>query len=131
MGLYKHEIQTQRRQQFIDITKIIENDLDIEEGICVVYTPHTTCGITVNENCDPAVCNDMIYGFEKVFPTNDQFYHHAEGNSSAHMKSSTFGCNQTFIVSEGRLLLGIWQGIYLCEFDGPRNRTFYVKTIRG
>ena len=131
MGLFKHEIQTIRRQHLIDITNIVEKDLDIDEGICVVYCPHTTCGITVNENCDPAVCNDMIYGFEKTFPTNDAFYHHAEGNSSAHMKSTTFGCNQTFIVHQGKLVLGIWQGIYFCEFDGPRVRTFFVKTMKG
>ena len=131
MGLYINEIKTQRRQQLIDITSIIEKDIDIDEGIVVIYTPHTTCGISVNENSDPCVCNDMIYGFEKVFPTNDQFYHHAEGNSSAHMKSSAFGCNQTFIVHEKHLLLGIWQAIYLCEFDGPRTRTIYIKTIEG
>ena len=131
MALVKHEITTLRRQQLIDITSIVSNDLDIQNGIVVVYVPHTTCGITINENCDPDVCNDMIYGYEKVFPTNDRFYHHAEGNSSAHMKSSAFGCNQTIIVDNGELLLGIWQGIYLCEFDGPRTRTVYVKTIEG
>ncbi len=129
MSLVKHEIKSERRMQLINITDIVKKDLDIQEGICVVYTPHTTCGISVNENADPSVCNDMIYGYEKVFPTNDDFYHHMEGNSAAHMKSSAFGCNQTFIVHECKLILGIWQGIYFCEFDGPRNRSFYVKTI--
>lgn len=131
MSLFKHELLTSRRQQFVDITSQIEQDLDIEEGIVVVYCPHTTCGISVNENTDPAVCRDMIYGYEKVFPTTDAFYHHGEGNSSAHMKSSAFGSNQTFIVHEGHLVLGIWQAIYFCEFDGPRTRTYVVKTIQG
>lgn len=131
MGLKQHLILTQRRQQMIDITSIVEKDLDIEEGIVVIYVPHTTCGISINENSDPAVCNDMIYGYEKVFPSQDDFYHHAEGNSSAHMKSSAFGCNQTLIVHQGKLVLGIWQAIYFCEFDGPRERYFYVKTIQG
>lgn len=131
MGFYQHKIKTERRQQWIDITQIIENDLDIDEGFVVVYVPHTTCGISVNENSDPTVCNDMIYGFEKVYPTRDPYYHHLEGNSSAHMKSSAFGCNQTFIVHQGQLMLGIWQAIYFCEFDGPRERTFYVKTMKG
>lgn len=131
MSLIKHEIQTARKQQFIEITDLIEKDIDIQEGICVVYTPHTTCGITINENCDPAVCNDMIYGFEKVFPTRDAYYHHAEGNSHSHMKSSVLGCSTTLIIHDGKLLLGTWQGVYLGEFDGPRTRQFFVKTIEG
>ncbi len=126
-----YEIKTDRRMQMVDITSMIEHDLDIQEGICVVYTPHTTCGITVNENCDPAVMNDMIYGFEKAFPTMDPYYHHAEGNSHAHMKSSVFGCSQTMIVHENKLLLGIWQGVYLCELDGPRTRKVWIKTMEG
>lgn len=129
MGLYQHEIQTSRKQQFVDISKIIQQDIEIQEGICLVYTPHTTCAITVNENADPAVVNDMIYGYEKTFPTNDDFYHHAEGNSHAHMKSSVMGCSQSFIIHEGKLILGMWQGVYLCDFDGPRKRKIYVKTL--
>lgn len=131
MTLLKHSVKTERRMQMLDITDEIQQDIHIKEGICIIYTPHTTCGVSVNENVDPAVCNDMMYGYERAFPTNDSFYHHAEGNSSAHMKSSAFGCSQAIIIHDSKLMLGKWQGIYLCEFDGPRDREYFVKIMEG
>lgn len=133
-NLFKHSIEINPRQTMIDITSYIKKDIkdsEITDGIVVVYCPHTTAGITVNENADPDVIKDLIYGFEKVYPSEDDNYKHFEGNSHAHLKSSTIGASQTLIVNNGNLLLGRWQNIYFCEFDGPRDRTFYVKIIEG
>lgn len=133
-NLYKHTISISNTQAMIDITNIIKEDLNksnVTNGIMVVYCPHTTAGITINENADPDVTRDMIYGFEKVYPTMDSKYRHFEGNSHAHLKSSTVGASQNLIINNGNLILGTWQDIYFCEFDGPRNRTFYVKIIEG
>lgn len=118
----------------VDITPQIKADIresGIREGIAVVYCPHTTAGITINENADPDVVRDLIYGFEKVYPTNDANYRHFEGNSHAHMKAGTMGASATLIVTEGTPVLGVWQDVYFCEFDGPRNRTYYVKVMEG
>lgn len=131
-NLYKHSLNISKRQIMIDITNLIQEDIkssNVKEGIVVVYCPHTTAGITINENADPDVVKDLIYGFEKVYPTNDKNYKHFEGNSHAHMKSSTIGASQTLIISNSKLILGTWQDIYFCEFDGPRHRNFYVKII--
>lgn len=132
--LYRHSLSIKSNQTMIDITKIIKEDIKesgVKDGIIVVYCPHTTAGITINENADPDVVRDLIYGFEKVYPTNDRNYKHFEGNSHAHMKSSTIGASQTLIIDNGRLILGTWQDVYFCEFDGPRNRNFYVKIMEG
>ena len=133
-NLFKHSLVIEKNQTMIDITPVVKDDLrksKVKEGILVVYCPHTTAGITINENADPDVVNDLIYGFEKVYPTNDKNYKHFEGNSHAHMKSSTVGASQSIIIHNGNLILGCWQDIYFCEFDGPRNRTFYVKVIEA
>lgn len=133
-NLFKHSIEINPRQTMVDITSYIKKDIkdsEITDGIVVVYCPHTTAGITVNENADPDVIKDLIYGFEKVYPSEDGNYKHFEGNSHAHLKSSTIGASQTLILNNGNLLLGRWQNIYFCEFDGPRDRTFYVKIIEG
>lgn len=133
-NLFKHNLNINNRQDMINITNIIKEDLrlsKIKEGILVIYCTHTTAGITINENADPDVVKDMIYGLEKVYPTIDKNYKHFEGNSHSHLKSTTVGASQSFIINEGNLILGIWQGIYFCEFDGPRNRNFYVKIIEG
>ena len=125
------------REGMIDITDTVrqalsdameENNLTREEanGNVLVFCPHTTAAITINENADPDVQHDWILGLNKAYP-DDPRYIHAEGNSPAHMKSSVVGCSETVIVNNGDLLLGMWQGIYFCEFDGPRNRTFYVQ----
>lgn len=133
-NLYKHSLTIEKRQTMIDITEIIREDVrnsGIKEGIAIIYCPHTTAGITINENADPDVVRDLIYGFEKVYPTSDKNYRHFEGNSHAHMKSSTMGASQTLIINDGKLILGCWQDVYFCEFDGPRKRNFYVKIMKG
>ena len=102
----------------------------ISDGLCVVYCPHTTAGITINENADADVRHDMLLGFSKAFPDQAAF-RHGEGNSAAHLKASCVGSSATIPIDNGRLLLGTWQGIYFCEFDGPRTRTFYVKITKA
>lgn len=116
-------------ENFYNITRQVNDAIresGVEEGICVVYCPHTTAGITINENADPDVVKDMLKGLQTAFP-DSAYYRHFEGNSTAHLKSSCVGCSATVIVHNGKALLGRWQGIYFCEFDGPRQRTFYVK----
>ncbi len=118
-----------QRENFYSITSQVNEvikDSGVTDGICVVYCPHTTAGITINENADPDVVKDMLLGFDKAFPDRSEF-RHAEGNSSAHLKASCVGSSVTVIIENGRLVLGTWQGIYFCEFDGPRKRKFYVK----
>ena len=102
----------------------------IKDGVAIVYCPHTTGGITINENADPDVVGDLMLGLDKAFPDRPEF-RHMEGNSAAHLKSSCVGASQTIIITGGKLLLGTWQGIYFCEFDGPRTRKFYVKVMEG
>ena len=102
----------------------------VRDGIAVIYCPHTTAGITINENADPDVVPDLLLGLDKAFPDRAQFVH-AEGNSSAHLKTTSVGSSETVIIRNGSLVLGTWQGIYFCEFDPPRRRTFYVKVIAG
>jgi secondary thiamine-phosphate synthase enzyme len=123
-------VQTNRKEEMIDITPQVQQTVEsskIASGLCVIYTPHTTAGITVNENADPDVVRDLLYGLGKIVPETG--YHHGEGNSPAHLKSSMVGCSQQVLVEEGRLVLGTWQGIYFCEFDGPRRRRVMVKVI--
>lgn len=134
MNLFEHHLTIKPRQAMLKITEFIKKDLEeskIQEGIAVIYCPHTTAGITINENADPDVVTDLIYGMEKSFPTSDPVYRHFEGNSHAHMKSSVMGAAAHLIISKGSLILGTWQDVYFCEFDGPRNRTFYVKLLEG
>lgn len=99
-------------------------------GLCVVYCPHTTAAITINENADPDVVRDLLFGLDKTFPDRPEF-RHSEGNSAAHLKSSCIGASVTLIVENGEPVLGTWQAVYFCEFDGPRRRTFHVKVARG
>lgn len=124
------DIKTQR-QAMHNITDKVEKYLlesGVTEGICVVYCPHTTAGIAINENADPDVQHDLLLGWDGAFSDSTEFMH-LEGNSSAHLKASSVGTSQTVIISEGQLLLGRWQGIYFCEFDGPRNRQCLLKFI--
>jgi secondary thiamine-phosphate synthase enzyme len=124
-------LSTSSRNQLIDITEIASSYVrrtGVKSGICLIYTPHTTAAITVNENADPSVRSDIIRKLADLFPQNDN-YDHSEGNSDAHLKSSVLGCSQTLVIENGSLLLGTWQGIYFCEFDGKRSRKFYVKVI--
>jgi secondary thiamine-phosphate synthase enzyme len=117
----------------VDITAEVTEAIaesGVNEGICIVYCPHTTAAITINENADPDVKTDFISGLDKSFPDLSSF-RHVEGNSDAHLKSSAVGASETIIVTAGKPLLGTWQGVYFCEFDGPRNRKFYVKVMGG
>lgn len=128
-----YKIRTTKPQQFIDITNKVADEVrnsNVQDGIAVIYVPHTTAGVTINENADPDVVRDMISALDKTYPVHGE-YLHFEGNSHAHIKASLMGSSCTVIINEGKLLLGTWQGIYFCEFDGPRDRVFYVKIIRG
>ena len=100
----------------------------VQSGMAIVYCPHTTAGITINENADPDVQHDLLLGLAVAFPDRREF-RHAEGNSAAHLKSSCVGASQRVLIENGHLLLGTWQGVYFCEFDGPRTRRFYVKVL--
>ncbi len=121
---------TTSHQGFHNITAMVKEAVQesgIMDGTCTVFCPHTTAAITINENADPDVVHDMLIALEKAFPDRGEF-RHAEGNSAAHIKASCIGASVTVIVNKGKLLLGTWQGIYFCEFDGPRSRHFFVKT---
>ncbi len=127
------ELQTSARIQLVDITAQVKGILrneKISSGILVVYVPHTTCGVTINENADPAVKEDITALLEKVIPA-DGNYRHAEGNSDAHIKASLMGASLSVIVESGALILGTWQGIFLAEFDGPRKRSVLIKVLPG
>ena len=116
---------------FINITQFVREAVGksgITEGIATIYCPHTTAGVTINENADPDVVTDMLLGLNKAFPDRAEFLH-AEGNSAAHLKASVTGSSVTVFIDKGRLHLGTWQGIFFCEFDGPRTRKFFVKVI--
>jgi secondary thiamine-phosphate synthase enzyme len=125
------QVRTSKQIEFIDITRSVQEavkETGAEDGVCIVFVPHTTAGITINENADPGVVQDIIMELNKIVPFKDQ-YHHLEGNSPAHIKACILGCSQTVFVESGNLALGTWQGIFFCEFDGPRNRKVYVKVI--
>ena len=130
--LSKQTIATQREGMYditADVAKAVAES-QISSGVCLVYCPHTTAGITINENADPTVQHDMLLGLARAFPDRPEF-RHAEGNSAAHLKASCVGSSATVIINQGRLVLGTWQGLYFCEFDGPRSRTYYVKVLAG
>jgi secondary thiamine-phosphate synthase enzyme len=133
MGLVRFSVKTREKTQFIDIGGEVARIVaaaGVEEGICQVSVPHTTAAVTVNENADPSVVRDMLMELNKVIPFQDG-YHHLEGNSAAHIKSSLLGCALTLPVSGGRLVLGRWQGLFFCEFDGPRTRNVQVQVVGG
>ncbi len=129
--LKKIKINTPSQVDFFHITGLVRKTVresGVKSGICCVYVPHTTAGVTINENADPSVQKDIIREINKVIPFSDS-YTHLEGNSAAHIKASLFGASENIIIEDSDLLLGTWQGIYFCEFDGPRSRTFFVKII--
>ncbi len=126
--MYKFSIKTHRRTEFPDITTEVRRivaESGISEGVVTVFIPHTTAAVTINENADPDVKRDMLYEVNKIVPFEDD-YHHFEGNSAAHIKASFFGSSAQIIVAGGQLQLGRWQGIYFCEFDGPRTREVWL-----
>lgn len=130
--LITRSLRTSRHDEMMDITReiaAIVSQKGIENGLAVIYCPHTTAGITIQENADPDVKHDVLMRLDEVYPWEHPKYRHAEGNTASHLKAMTIGTSQTVIIAEGRLLLGRWQGIYFCEFDGPRSREYNVKLI--
>lgn len=124
-------VKTTKAQEFVDITGLVYDAVrqeGVRNGIAVVFVPHTTAGVTINENADPDVVRDILSALNKVFPEHNG-YLHREGNSHAHIKASLVGSSCNVIIENGELKLGTWQGIYFCEFDGPRNRKVYIKII--
>lgn len=124
------EIRTAQRDEFREITDEVQAAVrrsGVASGQAIVYVPHTTAGVTINENADPTVKSDMLAMLDRMVPWEQPFFRHGEGNSAAHVKSSLMGHSATVLVRDGKLLLGTWQGIYFCEFDGPRRRNVHVK----
>jgi secondary thiamine-phosphate synthase enzyme len=122
-------VHSSKREQMIEVTDDVHklvSDSKLSEGICVLFTQHTTCGLTINENADPDVKSDMLGLLQRLIPQYEPDFRHFEHNSDAHIKSSLIGSSVTVPFTDGRLLLGRWQGIYLCEFDGPRERNILV-----
>ena len=126
------QIPTPSRDAMIDITREVAEvlaDSGARDGVVTVYVPHTTAGVTINENADPDVIGDVLAALDKAVPWRQSFYRHSEGNSAAHVKSSMVGCSAAIPVVDGRMTLGTWQSIFLCEFDGPRTRKVMVSVI--
>jgi secondary thiamine-phosphate synthase enzyme len=124
-------VRTSAQSEFVNITRSVREavkETGVSDGICIVFVPHTTAAVTINENADPSVVQDIIMELNKIVPFKDS-YRHGEGNSPAHIKASLVGCSQSVFVESGELVLGTWQGIFFCEFDGPRNRQVHVKVI--
>ncbi len=125
------EISTRSHAELVDITAAVQQvvrEQGVQSGVCHVFVPHTTAGLTLNENWDPSVRADMLMALDKIVPWDDN-YRHGEGNSAAHIKASLMGFSQIVLVEDGRLVLGTWQGIYLAEFDGPRRRRVLVRLV--
>jgi len=118
-------VRTRGRDELVDITDQVAQavrESGVADGVATVYVPHTTAGVTINENADPSVVADLLAALDAAVPWRQGFYRHSEGNSAAHVKSSLVGCSVQVLVRDGELVLGTWQGIYFCEFDGPRSR---------
>jgi secondary thiamine-phosphate synthase enzyme len=127
------QVRTSKRTELIDITRSVQEAVQktgLRDGVCILFIPHTTAAITINENADPNVCKDIVMELNKIVPFEDR-YQHLEGNSPAHVKASLVGFSQTILLESGKLILGTWQGIFFCEFDGPRNRNVHVQIISG
>ncbi|MFC0524402.1 secondary thiamine-phosphate synthase enzyme YjbQ [Pontibacillus salicampi] len=127
------KVQTQSHDQMIDITDTLQQwitDNEINEGVLVVSSLHTTAGITVNENADPDVKKDMLNRLQEVYPWEHPEDEHGEGNTAAHLKTSTVGSSENIIIKDNKLVLGTWQGVYFCEFDGPRSRRYVARVVQ-
>lgn len=126
-------VKTDRRTQLVDVTSIVERAVEkagVASGVCYVYVPHTTAGVMINEHFDPDVATDLEGVFDRLVPKSGP-YRHSEGNSDSHAKAALVGTSQMIFVEEGKLALGRWQGVFFCEFDGPRERKIWVKLIEG
>lgn len=124
-------VKSRKQLEMIDITRDVCSaigELQVTDGLAVIFTPHTTAAITINEHADPDVCRDLVTAVNKLVPLHGD-YRHLEGNSAAHIKSSLFGASETLIISNGEVVLGTWQGVFLCEFDGPRQRQVQIQVI--
>lgn len=124
-------VRTRERFEMIDVTGEVRSALKrsgVESGVCYVFVPHTTAAVTINENADPDVPRDILAETDKIVPLDDR-YRHIEGNSAAHIKASLFGASETLLVEEGALVLGTWQSVFFCEFDGPRMRRLVVRCV--
>ena len=127
--MQRFDVSTGQRSQMVDITSLVRQavrDAEVRRGRAVVYVPHTTAGVTINENADPDVVHDVLAQLDAMVPWSQPFYQHGEGNSAAHVKASMMGSSVTVLVDDGSLVLGRWQGIWFCEFDGPRRRQVIV-----
>ena len=125
------QVRTSKKTELIDITSIVQEAVrkrGVKDGICFIFVPHTTAAVTINENADPSVPQDIVMEINKIVPFEDR-YHHLEGNSPAHIKASLIGNSETIFVDSGRLVLGTWQGVFFYEFDGPRNRSVHINVI--
>jgi secondary thiamine-phosphate synthase enzyme len=125
-------LKTAKRTEMVDITTPVQKVVsqhDLKDGLCVIYVPHTTAGLTINEGADPAVCRDILTKLNEVIPA-DAGYQHMEGNSDSHIKASLMGSSVTVVIENSRLLLGTWQKIFFCEFDGPKSRQVFLKLIK-
>ena len=133
MKTFTFDVRTDKHTQMKDITRQVQDAVrqsGVTDGLCMVFIPHTTAAVTINENADPDVVRDLNMELDKIVPWEDG-YHHIEGNSAAHLKSSLVGASEHIIIEGGRLLLGTWQGVYFCEYDGPRHRKAIVRIIEG
>ena len=130
--LVTEHISTHVRGQMVDLTVLVERrvrEQEVQSGMVIVFVPHTTAAVTINENADPDVKHDMLRKLEELVPKRETYYRHGEGNSDSHVKTSCVGNSVMVLIEDGRLVLGTWQGIYFCEFDGPREREMYVKLV--
>lgn len=131
MSLFVYQVSTKSRNQMINIDSYVREAIKksgVNEGLCCIYTPHTTSGITINENADPDVVTDVTAFLSKLIPNSPEFLH-GEGNSDSHIKSSLVGASETVIIKDGSPLFGTWQSVFFCEFDGPRTRKVYIKVM--
>jgi len=128
----RFEVRTTKRNEFVEVTDQVRRairECGVKDGFCVVYCPHTTAAMTINENADPDVVHDMLLYLDRTIPHAQSGFRHGEGNSDSHIKSSLVGSSVTLIIDDGDIVLGRWQGVYFCEFDGPRTRTFMVQVV--
>lgn len=133
LPLQTHKVRTSERSEMVEVTahlRQLVKSRNIVEGMLVVYVPHTTAAVTINENADPDVKHDMLAKLSELVPQRERYYRHSEGNSDSHVKAAMVGSSVTVLVEGGQLVLGRWQGVYFCEFDGPRQRELLIKAFR-